>query len=114
MGLFLCLFFPPRRAFEGVLRHSSLPRAYEGALRHVDFPSPAALVRLPQLLPLHAVQLGYPFAFLGLAQPRLLRGCKLPLFQRFEIAVLNDTLGFAAIDDGVGLPRIVRLAFGVR
>ena len=68
-------------------------------------------MRLYQLLSLHTVQLEYRFAFLGLAQPRLLRGRELPLFQRFEITVLNDAFGFAAIDDGVGFPRIVRLAF---
>ena len=56
----------------------------------------------------------YPFAFLGLAQPRLLRRRELPLFQRFEIAVRGHALGFAAIDDGFGFPRIVRLAFEER
>ena len=101
MGLLQCLLLSIRRAFEGALRHS-------------DLPSPAALLRLPQLLPLHTVQLEYPFAFLSLAQPRLLRGRELPLFQRFEIAVLADALGFAAIDDGFGFPRIVRLAFEER
>src|SRR5208283_1853542 len=97
-GLLQCRLFSLRHAFEGALRDSNLP-------------SPAALLRLPQLLPLHTVQLGYSFAFLALAQPRLLRGCELPLFQRFEIAVLNDALGFAAIDNGFGFPRIVRVAF---
>jgi hypothetical protein len=71
-------------------------------------------LRLAQLLPLHTVQLGYPFALLTLAQPRLLRGHELPLFQRFEITVFDDALGFAAIDDGFGFPRIVRLAFEER
>jgi hypothetical protein len=71
-------------------------------------------LRLHQLLPLHAVQLGYPFAFLALAQPRLLRGPELPLFERFEITVLNDALGFAAIDDGFGFPCVVRGAFDER
>ena len=101
MGLLQCRLF-------------SLRRAFEGALRDADLPSPAALVRLRQLLPLHTMQLGNPFAFLSLAQPRLLRGRELPLFQRFEIAVLSDALGFAAIDDGFGFPRIVRLAFEER
>ena len=76
MGLLQCLLLSIRRAFEG-------------ALRHADLPSPAAIVRLRQLLPLHTMQLGNPFAFLSLAQPRLLRGPELPLFQRFEIAVLT-------------------------
>ena len=98
MGLFQCLL-------------PSIRRAFEGALRHADLSSPAAIVCLCQLLPLHAVQLGYPFAFLGLAQPRLLRGPELPLFECFEIAVLNHALSFAAVDDGFGFPCIVRLAF---
>jgi hypothetical protein len=51
---------------------------------------------------------------LALAQPRLLRGRELPLFQRFEITVLSHALGFAAIDNGFGLPRIVRPAFEER
>ena len=85
--------------------------AFECALRGSDLKAPVALVRLRQLLSLHAVQLEYRLAFLGLAQPRLLRGRELPLFQRFEITVLDDALGFAAIDDGVAFPRIVRLAF---
>jgi hypothetical protein len=89
----------------------SLRHAFEGALRDSDLPSPAALLRLHQLLSLHAVQLGYPFAFLALAQPRLLRGPELPLFECFEIAVPDHALGFAAIDDGLGFPRIVRGAF---
>ena len=97
MGLLQCRLF-------------SLRRAFEGALRHTDLPSPAALVRLPQLLPLHTMQLGNPFAFLGLAQPRLLRGRELPLFQRFEITVRGHALGFAAIDDAFGFPRVVCLA----
>ena len=101
MGLLQCLLLSIRRAFEGALRHS-------------DLRSPAALLRLPQLLPLHTVQLEYPFAFLGLAQPRLLRRRELPLFQRFEITVRGHALGFAAIDDGFGFPRIVRLAFEER
>jgi hypothetical protein len=62
------------------------------------------------LLSLHTVQLGYPFAFLGVAHPRLLRRHELPLFQRFEITVRSHALGFAAIDDGVGLARIVSMA----
>jgi len=89
----------------------SLRHAFEGALRKVDFRSAAALVRLCQLLFLHSMQLGYPFAVLGVAHPRLLRGPELPLFERLEIAVLDDAFGFAAIDDGVGLARIMRLAF---
>jgi hypothetical protein len=101
VGLLQCRLFSLRHAFEGALRDSNLP-------------SPAALLRLPQLLSLHTVQLGNPFAFLSLAQPRLLRGRELPLFQRFEITVLDDALGFAAIDDGFGFPRIVRLAFDKR
>ncbi len=92
----------------------SLRRAFEGALRNSDLRSPAADVRLRQLLSLHTVQLGYRFAFLGLAHSRLLRGGELLLFQRLEITVLDDALGFAAIDNGVGLPRIVRLAFDER
>ena len=101
MGLLQCLLFSVRRAFEG-------------ALRHTDLPSPAALVRLAQLLSLHAVQLKYPFAFLGVAHPRLLRRRELPLFQRFEITVRGHALGFAAIDDAFGFSRIVRLAFEER
>ena len=101
MGLLQCRLFSLRHAFEGALRDS-------------DLPSPAALLRLHQLLSLHAVQLEYPFAFLALAQPRLLRGPELPLFERFEITVLNDALGFATIDDGFGFPRIVRVAFDER
>jgi hypothetical protein len=87
VGLLQCLLLSVRSAFEG-------------ALRHTDLPSPAALLRLPQLLSLHTVQLEYPFAFLALAQPRLLRGPELPLFECFEIAVPDHALGFAAIDDG--------------
>ena len=101
MGLLQCLLLSVRSAFEG-------------ALRHTDLPSPAALLRLHQLLPLHTVQLEYPFAFLALAQPRLLRRRELPLFERFEITVLNDAFGFAAIDDAFGFPRIVRMAFDER
>ena len=101
MGLLQCLL-------------PSIRRAFEGALRYSDLPSPAARLRLHQLLPFHMVQLEYPFAFLSLAQPRLLRGCELPLFQRFEITVFNDALGFAWIDNGFGLPRIVRPAFEER
>jgi len=97
-----------------VCRLFSLRCPFEGALRSTDLQSPVAVVRLRQLLPLHTVQLEYRLAFLGLAQSRLLRGRELPLFQRFEITVLNDALGFAAIGDGVGLPRIVRLAFNER
>ena len=92
----------------------SLCGAFEDALSDSDLRSPAADVRLRQLLSLHTVQLEYRLAFLGLAHPRLLRGRELPLFQRFEITVLRDALGFAAIDDGVGFPRIVRLAFDER
>ncbi|MGA9850050.1 MAG: hypothetical protein WBQ45_20735 [Roseiarcus sp.] len=55
---------------------------------------------LRQLLPLHTVQLGNPFAFLSLAQPRLLRGSKLPFLQRFEITMRSKALGFAAFNDG--------------
>ena len=44
----------------------------------------------------------------------MLRGRELPLFQRFEITVLRDALGLAAIEDGVGFPRIVRPAFDER
>ena len=101
MGLLQCLLLSIRRAFEGALRHS-------------DLPSPAALVRLHQLLSLHPVQLEYSFAFLALAQPRLLRRRELSLFQRFEITVFNDALCFAAIDDGFSFPRIARLAFEER
>ena len=98
MGLLQCLLFSVRRALEGALRHS-------------DLLAPVPIVRLHQLLSLHPVQLEYPFAFLALTQPRLLRGRELPLFQRFEIAVRSHALGFAAIDDGFSFPRIVRLAF---
>ncbi len=101
MGLFLCLLF-------------SLCGPFECALRGSDLQSAVALMRLRQLLPLHAVQLEYRLAFLGLAHPRLLRGRELPLFQPFEFTVLDDALGFAAIDDGVSFPRIVRLAFDKR
>ena len=92
----------------------SLRRTFEGALGDSDLLAPVPIVRLPQLLPLHAVQLGYPFAFLGVAQPSLLRRRELPLFQRFEITVRGHALGFAAIDNGFGFPRIVRLAFEER
>ena len=98
VGLLQCLLLSIRRAFESTLRDS-------------DLLAPVALLRLRQLLPLDTVQLGYPFAFLGVAQPRLLRGCELPFFQRFQITVLGHALGFAAIDDGFSFPRIVRLAF---
>jgi hypothetical protein len=47
----------------------SIRRTFEGALRHADLLSPAALLRPPQLLPLHTMQLGNPFAFLSLAKP---------------------------------------------
>jgi hypothetical protein len=53
VGLLQCLLLSIRRAFEGALGDSYLP-------------SPAAIVCLHQLLPLHTVQLGYPFAFLSL------------------------------------------------
>jgi hypothetical protein len=92
----------------------SIRRAFESPLRHADLPSPAAIVRLRQLLPLHAMQFGHPFAFLSLAQPRLLRGRELPLFQGFKITVPGHSLSFAAIDDGVRFSRIVRLAFEER
>ena len=98
VGLFLCLLL-------------SLCGAFEDALSNSDLRAPAADVRLRQLLSLHTVQLGYRLAFLGLAQSCLLRGRELPIFQRFEITVLRDALGLAAIDDAVGFPRIVRLAF---
>ena len=88
----------------------SIRRAFESTLGDSDLLAPVALLRLPQLLPLDAVQLGYPFAFLGVAKPRLLRGCELPFFQRFQITVLGHALGFAAIDDGFSFPCIVRLA----
>ena len=101
VGLLQCLLLSIRRAFEGALRHS-------------DLPSPAALLGLPQLLPLHTMQLGNPFAFLSLAQPRLLRGCELPLLEGFEVAVPAQSLGFAAIDDGFRFSCIVRLAFEER
>ena len=101
MGLLQCFLLSIRRAFEGALGDSYLS-------------APVLIVRLHQLLSLHAVQLGYPFALLSLAQPRLLRGPELPLFERFEISVLNDAFGFAAIDDGFGFPRIVRGAFDER
>ena len=101
MGLFLCLF-------------RSLCCAFEGALSGPDLQSPVAVVRLRQLLSLHAVQLEDRFAFLRLAQPCLLRGRELPLFHPYEITVLLDALGLAAIGDGVGFPRIVRLPFEER
>jgi hypothetical protein len=100
VGLLQCRLFSLRHAFEGALRESNVP-------------PPDALLRVHQLLPLHTVQLGYPFAFLSLAQPRLLRGCELPLFVCFEIAVFDDSIGFTAIDDGVGFARTMCLAFEV-
>jgi hypothetical protein len=92
----------------------SIRRAFESTLGDSDLLAPAALVRLPQLLSLHTVQLEYPFTFLGVAHPGLLRACELPLFERFEITVRGHALGFEAIDNGFGLPRIVRLAFEER
>jgi hypothetical protein len=86
-------------------------RKHAGTLRS---PGPVALVRLHQLLSLHTVQLEYSFSLLGVAHPRLLCCRELPLFQRFEITVRGHALGFAAIDDGFGFPRIVRLAFEER
>ena len=56
------------------------------------------------------MQLSYPFAFLSLAQPRLLRGYELPRVACLEIAVFDDAIGFTAIDDGVGFARIMCLA----
>jgi hypothetical protein len=55
-------------------------------------------MRLHQLQPLVAMKLEYALAFVSVAQPRLLCGCELPLFQGFEIAVLHDALSFAALD----------------
>ena len=71
-------------------------------------------MRLAQLLSLQAVQLEYPFAFLGVAHPRLLRRRELSLFQRFEITVCGHALRFAAIDDAFGFPCVVCLALEER
>jgi hypothetical protein len=101
VGLLQCLLLSIRRAFESTLGDS-------------DLLAPVPIVRLHQLLSLHTVQLEYPFALLGVAHPRQLRRRELPLFQRFEITVRGHALGFAAIDNGFGLPRIARLAFEER
>ena len=84
------------------------PRALEGTLRHSDLASAVALLRLPDCFaPYGAARQSLSFLASHSLDCCAAVNCLLP---RFEITMRRHALGFAAFDDGVRFPRIVRLA----